>query len=58
MTPTDEIQEQREDLLDNIQDICEAAIDLVEAVERYTRQEISRATLIARKNRLKKLIEE
>ena len=54
---TDKILEQREALLDNIQDIYEAALDLVECVEKYVRQEISRATLIGKKNKLKKLIE-
>lgn len=53
---TDEILEQREALLDNIQDICEAALDLVECVEKYVRQETSRSTLIWRKEKLKRLI--
>lgn len=43
--------------LDTIQDIYEAALDLVEAVEKYVRQECSRADLIGKKNKLKKLIE-
>lgn len=42
----------------NTQDIYEAAVDLVGAVERYVRQECSRADLIGKKNKLKKLIEE
>lgn len=54
---TDEILEQREALLDDIQDIYEVALDLVECVEKYVRQETSRATLIWKKNKLKKLIE-
>ena len=54
---TDKILEQREALLDNIQDIYEAALDLVECVEKYVRQECSRADLIGKKNKLKKLIE-
>ena len=53
----DEIQEQREALLDNIQDIYEAALVLVDSVEKYVRQECSRGTLLARKDRLKKLLE-
>lgn len=58
MTPTDEIQEQREALLDIIQDTHEAALDLVDAVEKYVRQETNRSTLLAKKDKLKKLIEE
>jgi hypothetical protein len=54
---TDEIMEQREHLLDNIQDITEAALDLIEAVEKYVRQETNRSTLIWRKEKLKRLIE-
>ena len=53
----EEILEQREALLDNIQDIYDAALDLVECVEKYVRQETSRSTLIAKKNKLKKLLE-
>ena len=52
---TDEIQEQREALLDNIQEINEATWDLIDAVEKYVRQEISRSSLIWRKERLKRL---
>lgn len=55
---TDEIQEQREALLDNIQDIYEAALDLVECVEKYVRQDCSRSNLIWSKERLKRLIEQ
>ena len=44
--------------LEHIQDIYEAALDLVECVERYVRQEASRSTLLAKKDKLKKLIEE
>lgn len=44
--------------LDNIQDIYEAALDLIEAVEKYIRQEMSRSTLIWRKEHLKRLIED
>lgn len=58
MTPTDEIQEQREALLDQVQDIYEAALDLVDAVEKYVRQETSRSTLIWKKEKLKRLIKE
>ena len=54
---TDEIQEQREALLDNIQEIMEAALDLIEAVEKYVRQETSRSTLIWRKEKFKRLLE-
>lgn len=54
---TDEIQEQREALLDNIQDIYEAALDLIEAVEKYIKQECSRSTLICKKEKLKRLLE-
>lgn len=54
---TDEILEQREALLDQVQDIYEAALDLVDAVEKYVRQDTDRSTLIWRKERLKRLIE-
>lgn len=54
---TDEILEQREALLDNIQDIYEAALNLVDAVEKYVRQECLRSELLARKDNLKKLLE-
>ena len=54
---TKEILEQREALLDNIQEIMEAALDLIEAVEKYVRQETSRSTLIWKKEKLKRLIE-
>lgn len=54
---TDEIQEQREALLDNIQDIYDAALDLVECVEKYVRQECSRSTLLSMKDKLKELLE-
>ena len=43
--------------LEHIQDVYEAAFDLVDAVERYVRQECSRADLIGKKNKLKKAIE-
>jgi hypothetical protein len=43
--------------LDTIQDVYEAALDLVECVEKYVRQETSRSTLLAKKDKLKKLIE-
>ena len=49
-------QEQREALLDNIQDIYEAALDLIEAVEKYVRQECSRSNLIWTKERLKRMM--
>lgn len=54
---TEEILEQREALLDNIQDIYEVALDLVECVEKYIRQEASRSTLIWKKEKLKRLLE-
>ena len=54
---TDEIQEQREALLDNIQDIYDAALDLVAAVERYIKQSCSRSDLIWKKEKLKRLLE-
>lgn len=44
--------------LDNIQDIYDAALDLVECVEKYVRQECSRSTLLSMKDKLKELIEE
>ena len=53
----DEILEQGELLFGTLQDVYEAALDLVEAVEKYVRQECSRADLIGKKNKLKKLIE-
>lgn len=56
-TETDETQEQKETLLDNIQEICEAAKVLVDSVEKYVRQETSRSTLLAMKDNLKKLLE-
>ena len=43
--------------LDNIQDIYKAALDLVECVEKYVRQETNRSTLIWRKEKLKRLLE-
>ena len=43
--------------LEHIQDIYEAALDLVDAVEKYVRQDASRSTLLAKKDKLKKLIE-
>lgn len=43
--------------LDNIQDIYEAALDLIDAVEKYVRQETDRSTLIWRKEKLKRLLE-
>jgi hypothetical protein len=55
-TEIDEIQEQREVLLDNIQDIYEAAEVLVDSVEKYVRQECSRSTLLAMKDKLKRLL--
>ena len=54
---TDEIQEQREVLLDRVQDITEAALVLVDSVEKYVRQECLRSELLARKDNLKKLLE-
>ena len=53
---TDEIQEQREALLDNIQDIYEAAKVLVDSVEKYVRQDCSRSTLLSMKDKLKELL--
>lgn len=44
-------------LLDEIQDIYDAALDLIDCVEKYVRQETSRATLIWKKEKLKRLIE-
>ena len=54
---TDEIQEQREVLLDRVQDITEAALVLVDHVEKYVRQECSRSTLLSMKDKLKELLE-
>lgn len=56
-TEIDEIQEQREALLDNIQDIYEAALVLVDSVEKYVIQECSRSTLLSMKDKLKELLE-
>lgn len=43
---------------DEYQDrILEATLDLIEAVEKYVRQETSRSTLLAMKDNLKKLLE-
>lgn len=42
--------------LDNIQDIYDAALDLVKCVEKYIRQETSRSTLIWKKEHLKRLL--
>lgn len=53
---TDEIQEQREVLLDRVQDITEAALVLVDHVEKYVRQECSRSTLLSMKDKLKELL--
>ena len=39
-------------------DITEAAKVLVDSVEKYVRQDCSRSTLLAKKDNLKKLIEE
>lgn len=52
-----------QDLIDEIQEaentdaVTKATWDLIDAVERYVRQECSRGTLLARKDNLKKLIE-
>lgn len=43
---------------DEYQDrILEATLDLIEAVEKYVRQETSRSTLLAMKDNLKELLE-
>lgn len=57
-TEIDEIQEQREALLDRVQEIYEAAKVLVDSVEKYVKQECSRSTLLSMKDNLKKLLEE
>ena len=52
-----------QDLIDEIQEaentdaINKATWDLIDAVERYVRQECSRSTLISKKELLKRLIE-
>lgn len=43
--------------LEHIQDIYKAALDLIECVEKYVRQETNRSTLIWRKEKLKRLLE-
>lgn len=57
-TEIDEIQEQREALLDRVQEIYEAASVLVDSVEKYVRQECLRSELLAVKDNLKKLLKE
>ena len=47
----------KQEELEHIQDIYEAALDLVDAVEKYVRQETSRSTLIWKKEKLKTLLE-
>ena len=43
---------------DEYQDkFLEATLDLIEAVEKYVRQECSRSTLLSMKDNLKKLLE-
>lgn len=56
-TEIEETQEQKETLLDNIQEICEAAKVLVDHVEKYVRQECHRGTLLSMKDKLKELLE-
>lgn len=58
--PTDEIQEQREMLLDHIQEMMDAASALVEAVERYVCPKkgdkyCSRGEVLAKLAQLKKI---
>lgn len=57
-TEIDEIQEQREALLDRVQEIYDAAEVLVDHVEKYVRQECLRSELLAAKDNLKKLLKE
>lgn len=56
-TEIDETQKQRETPLDRVQEIYNAALVLVDSVEKYVRQETSRSTLLAMKDNLKKLLE-
>ena len=61
MTTTDEILEHREALLDNIQELSEAARELVSAVEQYVEPKpgqpyMHRMRLLNINNKLKKLL--
>ena len=58
MISIDEIQEQREALLDRVQNVYDAALNLIECVEKYLVQGVTRSTLVAAKDNLKKLIKE
>lgn len=42
---------------ENTDAVQKATLDLIDAVEKYVRQEISRSALIWRKERLKRLLE-
>lgn len=56
----EELQERKNAALDALKKICEvynAALVLVDAVEKYIRQECSRSTLLSMKDNLKKLLE-
>lgn len=54
---TDEILEQREALLDEVQNFYEASLHLSERVDQYLRQGCSRAELKAANDALKKLLQ-
>lgn len=53
---TDEIIKDIEQA-ENTDAVKKAALDLIDCVEKYVRQETSRSTLVAKKNKLKKLLE-
>lgn len=56
MEKTDEILEQREALLDRVQDFYEAAQHLSERVDQYLVQKCSRSELKVANDALKKLV--
>ena len=56
----EELQKRKKAALDALKQICKvynAALVLVDAVEKYVRQECSRSTLLSMKDNLKKLLE-
>lgn len=60
MTPYEEFQERKIAALEalrQVYEVYEAALVLVDSVEKYVRQETSRSTLIWKKEYLKRLLE-
>lgn len=60
MTPYEEFQERKIaalEALKQVAEVYEAALVLVDSVEKYVRQECSRSTLLSMKDKLKELLE-